>query len=96
MSGGAWNYDYYKLESLSNSFKNDLKEYEISDLLKDLADLAHDTEWYLSGDYDESDYRKAADKFKTKWFKGDRDARLKDYIDKQLKEMKKDLYNLIG
>ena len=41
-------------------------------IVKDLAEVCHDLEWWQSCDIGEDDYRKTVEKFKEKWFKQDR------------------------
>ena len=65
--------------------------------LKDMLEpVFHAVEWYESADYSEKDYIETVDKFKAKWFKGDRTERLKGYIDKAIEDVREDLYNLLG
>lgn len=93
MSGGSYNYIYC---ALSNECEGAMHDEEMNDLIKDLCEVLHDLEWWQSGDYGEEDYRKALIKFKEKWFKGSREKRLKEYIDKEISKMNKKLYDLIG
>jgi len=92
MSGGSWNYLYYRIEEAANY----ITDPEVKDLLKDLAALCHDAEWYDSGDYSEKTYQDSLEKFKKKWFKSSRDERLKYYIDTEINRVKNELYGLIG
>ena len=46
MSGGHLNYFCHSLEEHIGDFG----DRELDDLVKDLAELFHDREWYLSGD----------------------------------------------
>ena len=78
MSGGSLNYFYCELES----HIGDLGDKELDDLIKDLAKLFHEREWYLSGDTNEGTWREARDEFKTKWFTPcSREERVKKYLD---------------
>lgn len=73
MSGGSLDYFYLRLEEEVGDFE----DWELDELVKDLADLFHDREWYTSGDYCEGDWVEARDAFKAKWFaKAGRDYRL--------------------
>lgn len=92
MSGGAFDYVYYRVKEASD-YENDL---EIKDLLKDLSDYLHDEEWYESGDYSEESWLGARQKFKDKWLKAKREERLKVYIDDEFKKLRKELMGLIG
>ena len=56
----------------------------------------HDLEWWISGDTNEEAYRNSVNRFKKKWFNGNRKERLKGYIDKELEKTKKELYKTIG
>lgn len=64
MSGGSLNYFYSQLEE----HRNDLGDKELNELVKDLAKLFHDREWYLSSDTGEGSWNESRDKFKKKWF----------------------------
>ena len=92
MSGGSMEYLCYKImNQLSYVY-----DPEIKDLMTDLAELMHDLEWWQSGDYDRDSYEETLSKFKAKWFKGDRQERLKGYIDEQIGIVRSQLYSLIG
>lgn len=93
MSGGAYDYIYLTLEE---TCKGQMYDAEMDDLIKDLCEVLHDLEWWQSADTDEESYRKSLAKFKKKWFQGDRNKRLKAYIDKQIGAVKRSLYQLIG
>ena len=64
MSGGSLDYFYCRLEDHIGDFN----DKELDELVKDLAQLFHDIEWYLSGDYGEGTWNEARDNFKKKWF----------------------------
>lgn len=93
MSGDSKDYVCYRIE---DDLAGKMYDAELDDLMKDIAELAHDVEWYDSGDTCEDTYRKSVAKFKKKWFGSDRNTRLKDYIDTKLDETKKELYQMIG
>ena len=93
MSGGSYDYICYKIE---NECAGRMYDAEMNDLIKDLCDLLHALEWWQSGDSSEFDYREKLSRFKTKWFKGDRQERLKGYIDEQIGIVRSQLYSLIG
>ena len=93
MSGGSYNYIYSRL---SMECAGEMKDAEMDDLIKDLCEVLHDLEWWQSGDIGEEDYRKTLSEFKTKWLGGNREERLKGYIDKQLSVTRSRLYDLIG
>ena len=84
MSGESLDYFYCELER----HVGDFNDRELDDLVKDLAQLFHDREWYLSGDYGESGWNKARDKFKRKWFgEGVRAERIENYLNDIRKEL---------
>lgn len=92
MSGGSFDYVYYRIREAGDM----TKDKEIRDLLYDLADLLHDEEWYESGDYRKNQYLESLARFKKKWFKEDRKERMKKYIDEEFKTLKESLYSMIG
>lgn len=78
MSGGSLNYFYCDLEG----HVGDFEDKELDDLVRDLAKLFHDREWFLSSDTCEGSWIEARDNFKTKWFTPDsRSERVKKYLD---------------
>ena len=87
MSGGSLNYFYCQLEE----HVGDFKDKELDELVKDLAELFHDREWYLSADTGEGDWVEARDSFKDKWFtEHGRQERIEKYlaeIGKEVREM---------
>ena len=93
MSGGSYNYICYKLEE---ECKGAMYDAEMNDLIVDLCGVLHDLEWWQSCDISEEAYRKSLSAFKKKWFKGDREQRLKEYIDEQISAVRSQLYSLIG
>ena len=93
MSGGSYNYIYIKLKEECDGRMYDA---EMNDLIKDLCKVLHDLEWWQSCDTSEDSYRKSLGDFKKKWFKGDREQRLKGYIDEQIGIVRNQLYSLIG
>ena len=93
MSGGSYSYIY---STLSMECENRMYDAEMNDLIRDLCDVLHDLEWWQSGDSSEDRYRNTLTKFKAKWFKGNRQERLKCYIDEQIGMVRNQLYALIG
>lgn len=89
MSGGHLNYFYLQLEE----HVGDFGDRELDDLVKDLAELFHDREWYLSGDTGEGDWREARDAFKAKWFT---ECGRKDRIEKYLKQLSSEVFDSFG
>ena len=77
MSGGSLNYFYCQLED----HVGDFGDKELDELVKDLAELFHDREWYLSADYGEGTWNEARDAFKAKWFtEHGRQERIEKYL----------------
>lgn len=93
MSGGSHEYVCFEIE---NELCEKMHDAELNDLMNDIVKIAHDLEWYDSGDYSEDTYRKAVSEFKKKWFETSRKERLKRYIDESLEKQRKELYALIG
>lgn len=93
MSGGSYNYIYC---SLSSECEGRMYDPEMNDLIKDLCDVLRALEWWQSSDTSESNYREELSRFKSKWFKGNRQERLKGYIDEQIGIVRSQLYSLIG
>lgn len=77
MSGGSLNYFYSSLEG----HVGDFGDKELDDLVKDLAELFHAREWYLSSDIGVGQWNEARDDFKSKWFtKIGRQKRIDKYL----------------
>lgn len=93
MSGGSYSYIFSRL---SDECEGRMYDAEMEDLIKDLCGVLHDLEWWQSGDTSEETYKKSLMKFKKKWFGGDRNKRLKGYIDEQIGTVRSQLYALIG
>lgn len=92
-SGGSYDYVCYKIEEQCVGRMHDV---ELDDLMKDIANLMHDLEWWQSADSSEETYRETVNKFKNKWFETSRQERLKGYIDEKIDRTKSTLYNLLG
>lgn len=92
MSGGSYGYIYSKLK---DECKGRMYDAEMEDLVSDLCKVLHDLEWWQSCDTSEDTYRQTVARFKAKWFKCDRSARLKGYIDTEIKNLRYKLYGLI-
>ena len=93
MSGGSYSYIY---SSLQEECEGRMYDAEMDDMIHDLCEVLHDLEWWQSCDSSEERYRETLNKFKTKWFKADRQVRLKEYIDSQISVVRNQLYALIG
>ena len=92
-SGGSYDYKCYIIDE---NYVGKMFDKELDDLMKDIGKLTHDLEWWQSCDYDEEDYRKTVKEFKDKWFKQNREDRLKVLINESLEELKKELNQMIG
>ena len=92
MSGGSMNYVFARVGEAADM----LSDKEFAALLKDIADVLYAEEWYTSGDTEQATYEEALATFKNKWFKGDREERLKGYIDAELERVRAELYSLVG
>lgn len=86
MSGGSLNYFYYTLQEHAGDFEDE----ELDELVKDLADLFHAREWYLSSDTCVGDWNEARDAFKSKWFtEHGRQERIEKYLAELSEEVRK-------
>lgn len=68
MSGGSHNYISYDIEEL---LVGKMFDPVLDELMKDVADLVHDLEWWQSSDTIEEVYRETVAKFKRKWLTKD-------------------------
>ena len=93
MSGGSHNYMYNRIR---DEYVGNMYDRELDEMINDIADLLHDLEWYDSCDYSESEYRESVNKFKAKWFSGNRTERLKSYIDNEIAMTRDKLMKMIG
>ena len=65
MSGGSHDYLYAKiLNTVDNMYDEDMDE-----IIKDIAKVLKELEWWQSSDTSESDYRSAVNEFKSKWLR---------------------------
>ena len=92
MSGGSYDYTCYTFQ---NQYEGAMFDEEMNDLIKDLYEVLHDVEWWQSADISEEDYRETVRKFKDKWFKQDRNTRLKKYVDEKLEKTKKEIEEIL-
>lgn len=92
MSGGSLNYFYGDLECHTEDFN----DKELNELVKDLATLFHDREWFLSGDTCEGAWNEARDAFKKKWFGHDSQKLRMERINRYLDEIREDLMKQFG
>ena len=93
MSGGSYNYEYYRIEE---EYVGSMFDAELDEMMKDLVEVLHDVEWWKSGDIGEDDYRKTVKAFKAKWFDSDRGERLKPIIERKINKVRKELMDMIG
>lgn len=78
MSGGSLGYFYNDMESHIGDFG----DKELDDMVKDMAELFHAREWFLSSDTCEGSWNEARDAFKEKWFTPHgRQERIEKYLD---------------
>lgn len=77
MSGGSHEYICFRIDEY---LCGQMEDAELNDLMEDISELAHDLEWYHSGDIGQDDYLKTVNKFKAKWFGNNRNKRLAKYI----------------
>lgn len=89
MSGGSLDYFYCSLEDHTGDFG----DKELDELVKDLAKLFHDREWFLSGDTCEGAWREAKDNFKKKWFT---DYGRKDRVEAYLNEVRREVFDMLS
>lgn len=77
MSGGSLGYFYSDVESHIGDFG----DKELDDLVRDLAVLFHDREWFLSSDTGKGNWVESRDAFKKKWFtQHGREERIETYL----------------
>lgn len=68
MSGGHYNYEY---SSIRDTYKGELENPLLEDLLEDVVELLRSLEWYKSGDTSQETYHQNIDIFIEKWIKKD-------------------------
>ena len=68
MSGGHYNYKY---SSIRDTYKGELENPLLEDLLEDVVELLRSLEWYKSGDTSQEIYHQNIDIFIEKWIKKD-------------------------
>jgi hypothetical protein len=92
MSGGSHAYAFCVIKDLCGQ----MHDQELDDLMTDIAELAHDLEWFDSSDICEESYLQTVRRFKDKWFNSSREDRLKQYVDDAISKLKNELYGLLG
>lgn len=93
MSGGSHNYAFARIE---NDLCGQMEDAELNDLMLDIGKLAHDLEWWKSGDTSEATYRKTVKAFKAKWFEADRNKRIEKYVKEAFDKTKNAMLKMIG
>lgn len=94
MSGGSYGYISY---TLKEECEGRMYDAELDELIKDLAEVLHDLEWWQSGDTGEEKYRRTVRSFKAKWFVTDsRTRNLERIINDKAENMRAELLEMIG
>jgi len=92
MSGGEYQYMYYKVEDI---YCNRMHDAEMNELIKDLVPILKAVEWWQSGDTEREAYQEELDKFKNKWFRTSREIRLKNIVVLECEKLKEDLLKVL-
>lgn len=64
MSGGSFDYMYSKIR---DTYKGELHDQELEEMLEDFCGLLKELEWWQSGDKSEEQYEKSVLDFKLRW-----------------------------
>ena len=83
MSGGSFDYMFYKVEE---AYCGHMEDEELDGMMCDLCKLLKELEWYVSSDTSEEQYRAEIKSFKAKWFDTPQDTRIKQNIIKHLND----------
>jgi len=72
VSGGKLDYLYFKMEDAAGMIYQEYspEEEQLSFLLKDLAKVLHDYDWWQSGDVNKKEFLRSYREFKKTWLKG--------------------------
>ena len=92
MSGGEYQYMYYKVEDI---YCNRMHDAEMNELIKDLVPILKAVEWWQSGDTEREAYQEELYKFKNKWFGTSREIRLKNIVVLECEKLKEDLLKVL-
>lgn len=92
MSGGSHDYIYAQID---NYLVGKMHDIELDDMMRDISDLAHDLEWWQSGDISKEAYRNRVRKFKDKWF-GYREERLIGFVNMEIEKLRTELVEMVG
>jgi len=93
MSGGSYNYIYSRVDE---ECAGRMFDREMNDMMKDIARVLKDLEWWQSGDSGEERYRETVKAFKVKWFLTDPSNRRTEYINSAVEELRKELVAEFG
>ena len=94
MSGGSYNYIFTNIEY---DLVGRMYDTELNEMMKDLVEVLHDLEWWISGDIGEERYRETVTKFKSKWFKRrkcDIESLVNEEFEKKKAELLKELEDM--
>lgn len=64
MSGGSFDYMYSKIR---DTYKGELHDQELEEMLEEFCDLLQELEWWQSGDTSEEQYINTVHEFKQHW-----------------------------
>ena len=92
MSGGSLNYLYGEVERAADS----IVDPELNKLVRDMAELLHDFEWFLDGDISEGAYNKTVLEFKEKWLKRPDTIQTREMVAAELDNTTKTIYKMLG
>lgn len=87
MSGGSYNYIFTNIEY---DLVGRMYDTELNEMMKDLVEVLHDLEWWISGDIGEERYRESVTKFKSKWFKR-RKCDIEELVNEEFEKKKEEL-----
>ena len=93
MSGGSFDYMYYRIQ---DTYEGRMEDIELNEMITDLCEVLHDLEWWQSADYAEEDYRATVRKFKKKWFGKTQKERLGKAITRATADFEKRLRDTFG
>ena len=93
MSGGSFDYMYYKIQE---TYSGEMRDPELNEMLKDFCRVLHDLEWWVSCDYGEDTYRQTVKEFKDKWFGKTEEERIEKAINQVSQQTEKYLRDVFG
>lgn len=92
MSGGHFDYYDNYLYDIADKIDEDI---EIKELVKDLANLLREYDYYVSADICKEDYIAEKRRFTDKWLNRKRSENLKEIINAQLEEFKEKIEDIL-